>query len=91
MPAGPRTIHVVSTDESLIASIRSAAEHLAANEVAVDAFLNRLISWSNIADVCRAVLDEYDGSAPDTVDDVIAADATARRLASAVIKHRLAN
>ena len=63
----------------------------AANEVAVDAFLDRLISWSNIADVCRAVLDEYDGSVPDTVDDVIAADATARRRASAVIEHRLAN
>jgi len=62
----------------------------AANEVAVDAFLERLISWSNIADVCRAVLDEYDGSAPATVDDVIAADATARRRASSVIEQRMA-
>ncbi len=62
----------------------------AANEVAVDAFLDGLISWSHIADVCRAVLDEYEGSVPDTVEEVIAADATARRRASSAIEHRLA-
>ena len=58
----------------------------AANEVAVDAFLNGLISWPQIADVCAAVLDEYDGTAPDTVHDVIAADGTARRRARRVIE-----
>lgn len=58
----------------------------AANEVAVDAFLDRLISWAQIADVCAVVLDEYDGAAPDTVHDVIAADATARRRARRVIE-----
>ncbi|MFW2332606.1 1-deoxy-D-xylulose-5-phosphate reductoisomerase [Ilumatobacter sp.] len=62
----------------------------AANEVAVDGFLAGLISWAGIADVCDAVLDEYEGSVPDTVDDVIAADATARRRASSVIEHRMA-
>lgn len=62
----------------------------AANEVAVDAFLEGLISWTEIADVCRAVLDEYDGVAPDTVHDVIAADGSARRRAQRVIQHRLA-
>ena len=62
----------------------------AANEVAVDGFLAGLISWADIADVCDAVLDEYEGSVPDTVDDVIAADATARRRASSVIEHRMA-
>ena len=61
-----------------------------ANEVAVDSFLAGLISWAQIADVCAAVLDEYDGATPDTVDDVIAADATARRLAGATIEERTA-
>ena len=49
----------------------------AANEIAVEAFLAGLINWNQIADVCVAVLDEHDGSVPDTVDDVIDADAMA--------------
>ena len=62
----------------------------AANEIAVDAFLARRLAWHQIADVIAAVLDEHDGSAPDTVDDVIAADAHARRLATAVVQDRTA-
>ena len=62
----------------------------AANEVAVEAFLAGLISWNQIADVSVAVLDEHDGAVPGTVDDVIAADAQARRLAAAVIEERSA-
>jgi 1-deoxy-D-xylulose-5-phosphate reductoisomerase len=58
----------------------------AANEVAVDAFLDGLIRWAAIADVCAAVLDAHDGSVPDTVSDVIEADATARRLARRTIE-----
>lgn len=54
----------------------------AANEVAVDAFLDGLISWNQIADVSVATLDAHDGAVPDTVDDVIAADAEARRRAT---------
>ncbi len=53
----------------------------AANEVAVDAFLAGLISWNQIADVSVATLDTHDGSTPGTVEDVIAADAEARRRA----------
>ncbi|MFP5487996.1 MAG: 1-deoxy-D-xylulose-5-phosphate reductoisomerase [Acidimicrobiia bacterium] len=62
----------------------------AANEVAVEAFLGGRISWNQIADVSVAVLDEHDGAVPGTVDDVIAADAEARRLASAVVQERTA-
>ena len=58
-----------------------------ANEVAVDAFLGGLISWNQIADVSVAVLDAHDGSAPDTVDEVIAADAEARRRANDFISN----
>ena len=61
----------------------------AANEVAVDAFMNGLISWAQIADVLAAVLDVYDGAAPDTVDDVIAADGEARRRARSAIEQRV--
>jgi 1-deoxy-D-xylulose-5-phosphate reductoisomerase len=60
----------------------------AANEVAVEAFLAGLIRWNQIAETCVAVLDEHDGAVPGTVDDVITADATARRLATAVIERR---
>jgi 1-deoxy-D-xylulose-5-phosphate reductoisomerase len=54
----------------------------ASNEIAVEAFLAGRISWGQIADVSEAVLDVYDGAVPDTVDDVIAADAEARRRAT---------
>ena len=57
----------------------------AANEVAVDAFLDGLMRWVQIADVCAEVLDAHDGAIPDTVSDVIEADATARRHAEAAI------
>jgi 1-deoxy-D-xylulose-5-phosphate reductoisomerase len=58
----------------------------ASNEVAVEAFLAGVLTWTQIADVSEAVLDAYDGAAPDTVDDVIAADAEARQRATAYIK-----
>lgn len=57
----------------------------AANEMAVDAFLEGRIPWVAIASVVAAVLDEHDGSVPDTVEDVMEADAEARRRAAVVI------
>lgn len=51
----------------------------AANEIAVDAFLTGALNWAQIADVCIAVLDKHDGHIPASVDDVIEADAEARR------------
>ncbi len=57
----------------------------AANEVAVSAFLDGAIAWSAIADIVDAALDGYDvwpaGPAGRSVDDVLGADAAARRLA----------
>ncbi len=58
----------------------------ASNEVAVEAFLDGLISWNQIADVSVVVLDAHDGAIPATVDDVIAADAEARRRARNTLK-----
>ena len=63
----------------------------AANEVAVEAFLAARITWAAIADVVGDTLDRYEASGPTddrTVGDVLDADATARRLADAVVAHR---
>ncbi|HSL74500.1 MAG TPA: 1-deoxy-D-xylulose-5-phosphate reductoisomerase [Ilumatobacteraceae bacterium] len=53
----------------------------AANEVAVEAFLTGNLRWNEIPDVCVDVLAMHDGATPHTVDDVIEADAQARRIA----------
>ena len=63
----------------------------AANEVAVAAFLGGRIAWSAISEVVSDTLDRYDAPGPTvgrTVEDVLDADATARRLASDVVAGR---
>jgi len=68
----------------------------AANEVAVAAFLDGRIGWSSIARVVERTLDRYEapssqGPAGDpgrTVEDVLGADATARRVAESVVSGR---
>jgi 1-deoxy-D-xylulose-5-phosphate reductoisomerase len=63
----------------------------AANEVAVEAFLAGRITWAAIAEVVAATLDRYEAGSPAagrTVDDVLDADATARRLAASVVGDR---
>lgn len=57
----------------------------AANEEAVDAFLKGAIGWTDIAGVCAAVLDRYDGANPDDAASVIEADHQARAVARSVI------
>ncbi|WP_395153045.1 1-deoxy-D-xylulose-5-phosphate reductoisomerase [Ilumatobacter sp.] len=58
----------------------------AANEVAVEAFLLGNLRWNQIAEVCEAVLERHDGGIPHTVEDVIAADQDARRIAEEVVQ-----
>jgi 1-deoxy-D-xylulose-5-phosphate reductoisomerase len=69
----------------------------AANEMAVAAFLAGRIGWTAIAEVVGATLDRYDGSTgaastggPEarTVEDVLEADAAARRQAELVMSAR---
>ena len=57
----------------------------AANEVAVDAFLDGRISWGAIAVTIDEAMSRFDVTVPVTIDDVLEADATGRRLASEVI------
>jgi 1-deoxy-D-xylulose-5-phosphate reductoisomerase len=58
----------------------------AANEVAVQAFLDRRLNFTGIATVCDKVLQRLDPSPVNELGDVLDADAAARRLASAMIK-----
>jgi 1-deoxy-D-xylulose-5-phosphate reductoisomerase len=60
----------------------------AANEVAVSAFLESVIPWSGIAEVIREVLEEHDGTTPNTVDVVIDADRRARERARRAVQQR---
>jgi len=58
----------------------------AANEIAVDAFLTRRIGFTAIAQVVDAVLNALPNRAASSLDDVIEADAAARRAATSMIE-----
>ena len=53
----------------------------AANEVAVEAFLNGNITWSRIAEIIDATMQHHDGLVPSIVEDILHADALARKFA----------
>ncbi|MEZ5207591.1 MAG: hypothetical protein R2690_11575 [Acidimicrobiales bacterium] len=56
--------------------------------MAVAAFLDERLAWRAIADVIAATLDRHDGAAATTEDDVVAADARARQVATKVVEER---
>lgn len=60
----------------------------AANEVAVEAFLNGSLRWVDIPSVLEAVIEQFHGSEPRDVTDVLEADAEARALARDVLSQR---
>ena len=60
----------------------------AANEVAVEAFLDGRIGWTTIADVLEGVLARHDGAMADSVDAVIDADRQARAVAGTILEER---
>ena len=62
----------------------------AANEVAVAAFLEKLIPWSSIADVVKETLVRHHGTNPVTVDVVLDADRQAREHARRVVERSAA-
>ena len=62
----------------------------AANEVAVDAFLERGLPWSAIADVVDETLSGWVEDHADDVEAVLAADAEARTRAGEILARRLA-
>ncbi|MFP5318351.1 MAG: 1-deoxy-D-xylulose-5-phosphate reductoisomerase [Acidimicrobiia bacterium] len=62
----------------------------AANEVAVEAFLNGLIPWTGIADVISETLERHDGTEPAGADVVLEADRLARARARQAVERRSA-
>jgi 1-deoxy-D-xylulose-5-phosphate reductoisomerase len=58
----------------------------AANEVAVQAFLDRRLNFTGIATVIDKVLQRLGSSSVKALEDVFAADAAARRVAVALIE-----
>ena len=60
----------------------------AANEVAVAAFLDGLISWLAIAEVIQDTLDGHNGSNLVTAEDVVEADRRARERARQAVERR---
>ena len=62
----------------------------AANEVAVEGFLSGRIRWIDIAPIVEDALAAYDGRPALTAEDVIGADADARRAAAASIARMVA-
>jgi 1-deoxy-D-xylulose-5-phosphate reductoisomerase len=71
--------------ESLRAAPGTTAVLNAANEVAVDAFLNRRIRFDQIHHTNLATLESVSISKPDSLDDLLALDARARTAALAAI------
>jgi 1-deoxy-D-xylulose-5-phosphate reductoisomerase len=62
----------------------------AADEVAVEAFLERRIPFSGIAEVIERVLDRTPAARIATIGDVLAADSDARRLACEEVERKAA-
>ena len=57
----------------------------AANEIAVEAFLNDQISWSRIVSLVADVMDLYEDDPLESLDSLFANDTTARRLARGMV------
>jgi len=58
----------------------------AANEVAVQAFLDGALPWVGIPDLLRRVLDEFDGTPADSADVVYETDARARARTAELVR-----
>ncbi|HYI62775.1 MAG TPA: 1-deoxy-D-xylulose-5-phosphate reductoisomerase [Acidimicrobiales bacterium] len=60
----------------------------AANEVAVQAFLDGAIRWVDIPEVLDDALSRHDGGRPDSAEDVIEVDRRAREVARRLVSER---
>jgi 1-deoxy-D-xylulose-5-phosphate reductoisomerase len=58
----------------------------AANEIAVEAFLEGRLTWSQIPRVIDATMQQHDGVVPRELGDILEADAMARRIAKVVLQ-----
>ena len=76
--------------EALAGGTARTATLNAANEVAVEAFLKGRLPFAGIAPVIEETLDAVDADEPDTIEDVLAVDARARRVAAEQLDRRRA-
>ena len=58
----------------------------AANEIAVQAFLDGYIKFTDIAKINQAAIEQMPSSTISSIDDVLAVDKQARELADSLIK-----
>ena len=77
--------------ETLRAGAGASSVLNAANEVAVAAFLGRQIRFTDIAAICEQVLGKLPGGQIERLDQVLALDAEARRLAGDAVAARRRN
>ena len=98
--SAPRTLTFEAPDRSMFRCIDLAygagrrggsapAWLSAANEVAVEAFLEGKLDWLGIAEVVEETLEGWVDDHVDQVEGVLAADAEARRRASEIVARRL--
>jgi 1-deoxy-D-xylulose-5-phosphate reductoisomerase len=76
--------------EALAGGTARTATLNAANEIAVEAFLAGRLPFAYIARVIEETQNAVDAAEPDSIDDVLAIDATARRAAAQLIDRRSA-
>src|SRR5207249_9402984 len=72
-------------DESLRIGGTMPATMNAANEIAVEAFLNGGIRFTNIAEIIRSTMDGHTTKDIETLEDALAADRWAREKAESVV------
>ena len=60
----------------------------AANEIAVDAFLEKKIPFLDIAATVATVMEQVQDGSEDLIDDILAADREARQLTLALIQSK---
>jgi 1-deoxy-D-xylulose-5-phosphate reductoisomerase len=72
--------------EALAGGTARTATLNAANEIAVEAFLGGRLRFADIARVIEETLNAVDANEPDSIDDVLAIDAQARRAAAQLVE-----
>jgi 1-deoxy-D-xylulose-5-phosphate reductoisomerase len=72
--------------EALAGGTARTATLNAANEIAVEAFLGGRLRFADIARVIEETLNAVDADEPDSIDDVLAIDAQARRAAAQLVE-----
>lgn len=85
-PPDPRRFPAIPLAYECLKSGQAACLILnAANEIAVEAFMNREIGFLDIVETCKAVLDQMPLHPLSTLDDVLAFDENVRHLTKTVI------